>query len=155
MKVRKLDANYDMVFGHSSADFWQDVPDAPAQCVLTRLELYLGEWFLNTADGTPWYSQILSGSVKNTAATRDPALQARMLGTQGINSMLAYASQLDRNTRTFTVQATLDTIYGQISLIAPLIFPPVLPPSPPTRTLVTQSGKPITTQTGQEIQAQT
>lgn len=110
MRVRRLDPKtYDMTFGQGQANFFRDVPDGPAQCVLTRLELRLGEWFLDTSDGTPWNTRVLG---KYTASTRDPVIRARILGTQGVTGIAAYGSQLDRNTRKFAVQATIDTQFG-------------------------------------------
>jgi len=110
MRYRKLDANGDMVFGHQQSDFWRDVPDAPAQAVWTRLQMYLGDWFLNVNDGTPWRTRVLG---KYTGNTRDPTVQARTLGSQGVVGIVAYSSQVNPNTREFDVQMTIDTVYGQ------------------------------------------
>lgn len=110
MRYRKLDTDGDMVFGGGQAAFYRDVPEAPAQAAMTRLQLYEGEWFLDTRDGTPWKTKVLG---KHTAASRDPVLRARILGTTGVKGITAYASQVNRDTRTFSVQATIDTIYGQ------------------------------------------
>lgn len=110
MRYRKLDASGDMVFGGGQAAFWRDTPEAPAQAVLTRLELRLGEWFLDLTDGTPWETRVLG---KHTADTRDPVIRARILGTTGVTGIAAYDSQLDRETRVMGAQATIDTLYGQ------------------------------------------
>ena len=110
MRYRKLDANGDMMFGRQQADFWRDVPDAPAQAVWTRLQLYLGDWFLDTSDGTPWRTQVLG---KYTGSTRDPVIQTRTLGTLNVTGITAYASQVNRDTRDFNVQTTIDTAYGR------------------------------------------
>ena len=99
-----------MSFGQSQANFLKDVPAAPAQVVKTRLLLYLGDWFLSTADGTPWRTQVLG---KYTDALRDAAMRSRILGTQGVTSIVTYASQIDRAKRAYTVQAQLDTLYGR------------------------------------------
>lgn len=113
MRYRKLDADGDMVFGHAQNDFWRDVPDAPAQAAMTRLKLWLGEWFLDTTDGTPWLTKVLG---KFTGSTRDAVIRARMAQTDGVNSIASYTSQVNRQTRSFTVQATLDTAYGGVSV---------------------------------------
>ena len=113
MRYRKLDANYDMVFGHGQADFWRDQPEAPAQACLTRLSLWLGEWFLNPADGTPYATKVLG---KFTTSTRDPVLRARISGTPGVKSIVSYGSQVNHDTREFNVQATIDTIYGNVTI---------------------------------------
>lgn len=111
MRYRKLDAAQDRVFGHGQSDFWRDVPDAPAQLVVTRLHMELGEFFLDITDGTPYQTRVLG---KYTGSTRDPTIRARILGSQGVTGIASYSSNLDRDTRAFTVNATVDTQYGQV-----------------------------------------
>jgi hypothetical protein len=110
MRVRKVDANGDMTFGASQANYWINHRAGVGLAVSTRLELWLGQWFLNTSDGTPWMTKVLG---RNTSAFRDAAVQSRILGTPGVNGISAYASQLNRTTREFDVQASIDTAYGQ------------------------------------------
>lgn len=117
MRYRKLDENGDMRFGRGASDFWRDVPEAPAQAVKTRLCLRLGEWFLDTTDGTPYATQILG---KHTSGTRDAAIRERIVGTQGVTSLDAYSSTFDPNTRSFTVSATISTAYGATTVTTPL-----------------------------------
>jgi hypothetical protein len=112
-----LDSNSDMTFGKSMANIYIDSPDGVAQCVLTRLRFWLGEWFLDTTDGTNWAYDVLG---KYTAGTRDPMIQARVLGTQGVSDIAAYASQLDRETRAWSVQVTINTAYGQTVISGPI-----------------------------------
>lgn len=106
-----------MTFGRGQSNFHRDVPEAPAQVALSRLKLYLGEWFLDTRDGTPWNTQVLG---KYTGPTRDMVLRTRILGTPGVRAITGYASQVNRDTRQFSVQVQLDTIYGPVTLQAPI-----------------------------------
>lgn len=117
MRYRKTDAAGDMVFGHGGSDYWQDVPEAVGAAVLSRLYLFLGEWFLDTADGTAWKTKVLG---KYTGDTRDQVIRARILGTTGVSGIDSYSSDLDRQTRRFTVAATISTIYGQTTITAGL-----------------------------------
>lgn len=110
MRYRKLDANGDYSFGRGAADFWVDVPDAPAQAVKTRLALWQGQWFLDTQEGMPWKTRVLGN---RTADTRDPSIRAHVLGTQGVLRITDYSSALNRDTRSFSVNLVLDTIYGR------------------------------------------
>ena len=68
----------DYSFGHGNRDFYIDRAEAPAQAVLTKLGMFLGEWFLNTADGTDWNAKVLG---MHTANTRDFTVRARILGS--------------------------------------------------------------------------
>lgn len=113
MRVRKLTDSDDMTFGRSQNNFWFNVPDGVAQVVLSRLEMYTGDWFLDLDDGTPWRTQVLG---KYTGSTRDAAVQARILGTPGVQGITAFSSQVNRDTRQYTVQATVETIYGTATL---------------------------------------
>jgi hypothetical protein len=117
VRYRKLDANGDMQFGRGLSDFWINVPDAVAQAVETRLALQLGEWFLDTTDGTPWNTRVLG---KYTGSTRDAVLQARTLGTPNLTGIASFSSGLNRETRAYTVKIVADTAYGQILFVGPV-----------------------------------
>jgi hypothetical protein len=126
MKVRKQtpgggnDVNgrdNDMVWGHGIQDFWVDVPDAVALACVTRLRLQYGEWFLNTVEGTPWATRVLGNYTDNT---RDITMQTRILGTRGCKEILQYSSSLDRETRRYKVDASIDTIYGKAIVQGPI-----------------------------------
>lgn len=110
MRYRQLSATGDYVFGHGKRDFYVDQPEVVAQAIQTRLALWLGEWFLDTADGMPWNEQVLG---KGTERIRDAAVRRRILGTPGVNSIVAYKSTVDPETRKFTIETIVDTIYGQ------------------------------------------
>lgn len=110
MRYRALDSNGDRTFGHSASNFLVNSPEAVAQLVKTRLALLLGEWFLDTTDGTPWATKILG---ENTMKTYNSAIRSRILETKGVTSIVAYNSSFDPATRALTVVVTLDTIYGQ------------------------------------------
>ena len=118
MRYRALTATGDYSFGGSQANFLVNTPQAVAQAVQTRLGLRLGEWFLNTADGTPWTQEMLG---KYTDSSRDLALKGRILGTQGIvngqlvnvvNQITSYSSSYTRGTRTWPVSATVLTVFS-------------------------------------------
>lgn len=113
MRYRKLDENGDYTFGNQQADFLRDSPEAVAQAVSTRLKLDAGEWFLDKTEGMPWDADVLG---KRTVATRDSAVQKRILGTQGVSQIDNYESNVDPETRRFTPTAEITTIYGQTTI---------------------------------------
>lgn len=116
MRYRKLDSNGDYTIG-SGADFFIDDAEGIAQAILTRLRLYLGEWFLDTTAGTPWKTDILG---KYTKDAYDAAIKNVVLGTTGVNGILEYSSSFDGNQRELTIEATVDTIYGQVKVAGPI-----------------------------------
>lgn len=111
MRYRKLDANGDYIFGRPG-EFFIDAPGGVAQAIVTRLKLMTNEWFLDSAEGTPYATQILGA---HTQATRDVAIKSRILGTPGVRTLLEYGSNVNAQ-RKMTVTARVDTIYGAASL---------------------------------------
>lgn len=124
MRYRKLDANGDYSFGASAQNFYVNQPEAVAQAVVTRLQLYLGEWFLDTTDGTDWNNQILG---KYTTTTRDAELQARILDTPGVSGITGYNSYFDRDSRNLKVIVAISTIYGNVAFELAATAAPVFP----------------------------
>ena len=113
MKYRKLDANGDYTFGQGSANHLKDTPETVAQAVKTRLGLIQGEWFLDTSAGTPYHSRILGAGM---VATYDRAIQEVILGTSGVTRLVDYSSHVNPSTRAASVNCTIDTVYGIISV---------------------------------------
>lgn len=113
MRYRKLDADRDMVFGNQQADFWRDVPEAPAQAVGTRLRLWSGEWFLDLSEGVPYQVSALGTGKMQTI---EPMLRLAVQETQGVTGIAAWSSSWNPDSRAYSVAATIDTIYGATNL---------------------------------------
>lgn len=121
MRYRKRDENGDYSFGRGALDFQVNSPEAVAQAIQTRLQLWLGEWFLDVKDGMPWNEKVLG---TGTSRLRDAAVRERVLGTTGVKSLLAYQSSLNSGTREFRVALALDTIYGPLNLTGTALLGP-------------------------------
>ena len=113
MRYRRLDSDYDMLFGQQQADFFRDSPEAVAQAVLTRLRLWRGEWFVDITDGTP-YMQAALGYGK--AKTIEPAIRERILGTQGVTRIVDMSMYFEPDSRVATISAVIDTVYGRATV---------------------------------------
>lgn len=111
--MRKQDSSGDYTFGNGLQNFWINTPEAVAQAVQTSLLLWLGEWFLNIDEGTPYMESILG---KHTQTQADLAFQDRILSVQGVSNIASYQSIVDSRSRTFSLTCTLNTIYGPTSL---------------------------------------
>lgn len=114
MRYRALDASGDMTFGHGSANFLVNSPEAVAQAALTRLRLQEGEWFLDVTEGTPYQTEILG---YGTAKSRDVAIRNRILGTPGLTDIVEYSSSVAPG-RKFSVDAQANTLYGVANIQA-------------------------------------
>ena len=126
-RYRALDQNFDMRFGNGGLDFFTDSPAAVAQRILTRLELWMSEWYLDITDGTPWLQQILGKPV--APGSPDQAIRERIVGTPYVTKLIDYASSWNPTDRSFTVGAKVDTAFGQTSFIINLTAP-MFPGSP-------------------------
>ena len=113
MRYRKLDTDGDMLFGQGQADYMRDTPDTVAQAALTRLRLWAGEWWLDTTAGTP-YQQAALGTGKRK--TIEPAIRARILGTQGCTGIASFSLAFDDDARIAKIAATINTVYGRAEL---------------------------------------
>ncbi len=109
MRYRKLSPDNDYEFGNGQLDFWRDVPDAVGQSVKTRLLLWLGEWYLNITEGTPYLQGILGKHSKEKA---DVTIQDRVLTTGGVVDVTEFVSTIEPNTRSYSDEFLIDTIYG-------------------------------------------
>lgn len=114
IRYRKLDAKGDYTFGRpvTEQEFWIDQQEAIQQAILTRLELFTGEWFLDLDSGTPYSSDVLGYVPTNV---RDFAIRSRILDTLGVNSITAYSSEIDAD-RNCSITASVDTIYGVVAV---------------------------------------
>lgn len=112
MKYRRLDSKGDMTFGQSSANFLQDSPEAVAQAIETRLELWLGEFFLDVTDGVPW--QTILGSKNRTIV--DPVLRKRISDTPGVQTINRLDMQFNPDIRKLVLTADVMTQYGRASV---------------------------------------
>ncbi len=108
MRVRRLDADGDMTFGRGAANFYLDAPSGVGQCAVTRLKLILGEWFLDTTQGTDWGGKVLG---RHSQKSYDDEIKRVILGTPGVKSIVAYSSNLSADRR-LSISAQIMTIYS-------------------------------------------
>jgi len=114
MRYRQLSPTGDYMFGNGQQNFLINSPEAVGQAVETSLRLWLGEWYLNINDGTPWLEGVFGYNSQDEA---DQTLIQTILAVQGVQNLENWQSSVDPITRAYTsISATLDTIYGQTQL---------------------------------------
>lgn len=113
MRYRREDDSGDYVFGAGDNTFLINTPETVAQAVKTCFELWLGEWFLDTAEGTPYMESILG---KHQSVVYQSAIRERTLGTQGVTEIIDLVIQIDPQTRRISFTATINTLYGQTTV---------------------------------------
>jgi hypothetical protein len=70
MRYRREDADGDYTFGSGDDTWLINSPEAVAQAVKTRFELWYGQWFLDTTEGTPWIQSVLGKQKPEKTANR-------------------------------------------------------------------------------------
>lgn len=111
MTVRKLDENGDIVTQGSQFLTGQTEIE---QTIRTRLRLFLGEYFRDITDGTPWFEQILGKGTSMSA--REAALRNRIVRTPGVIRLTSFSTDFDLNTRKYTVTAGALTTFGLLTV---------------------------------------
>lgn len=84
MRYRREDENGDYTFGQGDNTFLINSPEAVAQAVKTRFELWRGQWFLDLTEGTPYIQSVLG---KQRSDVYILAIRERILDTQGVNAI--------------------------------------------------------------------
>tara|TARA_R110000787_G_scaffold203030_1_gene313579 strand:- start:56 stop:397 length:342 start_codon:yes stop_codon:yes gene_type:complete len=107
--VRRLDENGDIVT--SGVQFITEREEI-AQTIQTRLRLFLGEYFRNSQEGTPWFQDILGKG--STLTNKDAAIKRRIIQTPGVLQILTYDADYDINTRKYTVNGSALTTFGEV-----------------------------------------
>lgn len=109
MRYRREDADGDYTFGSGDDTWLINSPDAVAQAIKTRFNLWYGQWFLDTTTGTPWVQSVLG---KQKPETYNLAIRQRILQTQGVKSITDFNTVVNTTTRRVSFTVTVDTIYG-------------------------------------------
>jgi hypothetical protein len=117
LRVRQQDVNGDFVFGQGTANYYVNSSMGVAQLIETRLNMEISDWYLDTTDGLD-ETQIVGYS---TSSTRDLIIKQRILQTQGVTSIEEYSSNVDPETRKFTVSGQVLTQFST----TPVPFGPV------------------------------
>lgn len=117
MRYRALTTDGDYTFGAGPSEYLVNSPATVAQAILTALLLHEGEWFLDSTAGMPWETQVLG---YNTQSLYDAAIKNCILSVEGASSFESYSSSLNKTNRGLTVNAIVNTIYGQTAVTATL-----------------------------------
>lgn len=113
MRYRREDADGDYTFGQGDGTFLVNTPECVAQAVKTRFELWKGQWFLDTTEGTPYIQSVLG---KQRPEVYSLAIRDRISSTPGVLSILSFDTVNDGRTRRVSFTASINTIYGQTTV---------------------------------------
>ena len=78
----------------------EGVSSTPAEVVAQRLQIrlqsFLGEWFINTAYGVPYWQRLLGKRANKTAVDR--IFQEQILGERGVREITSFSSTFQNRT---------------------------------------------------------
>lgn len=96
------------------------------QRLLTRLQRELGEWFLNTSAGLPWYGDaggklpggdgILGAKMYSKTAV-DLLIRREVLRTKGVSRILKLHTFFPAGSRSYTISMEIITDNGEIATL--------------------------------------
>jgi hypothetical protein len=90
-----------------------DNAERVAQQIKIKLRSFLGEWFLDTTYGVPYFEDILikSPSIDHIRNI----LRTQILSVDDVNSVSSLNLSLDKKNRTLTVTFECETTYGLVT----------------------------------------
>lgn len=102
----------DLIYDNSSVTVTSSQAESVAQKLTIKLRTFLGEWFLNTANGVPYYQQIF-GKVRSKAAI-DSIFMEKIAEEPDVVELVEFTSEIS-NDRTYTISFRVRTTLGQIT----------------------------------------
>lgn len=154
--VRRLDSSHDMTFGRGTRNIASGA-EATAQRLKCRLLMLMGEWFLDTTAGVPWFFTPEGTTIKPIMGVKprdlgyaESVLKSVILGTDGVASIVSFLLTFDGPTRRAKVACTVVSVDGDVINIlnvtpptgttTPFPIPPWSVPLAPTPPPVVGSG---------------
>ena len=98
-----------------------DGADAVAQHLKCRFQLFLGEWFLDTRLGVPYFQEILVKGPSFAAVSE--ILKKVALETPGVTEVTIFEVDYDGVTRLFSLHISAMTTDGPIDFSQEVAFP--------------------------------
>lgn len=108
MRTRRIDDSNDWTFG-AGRQSYADKSEAVAQKVKTRLQSFLGDWFLDESVGIDWITEMSS---RNQTQKILSDAKACILQTKGVRTLDKFSYDRDARTRKLTITASYTDIYG-------------------------------------------
>lgn len=109
----KLDDNNDLVFENNQLVL-VDGADFVKQLLKQRLQTFIGEWFLDTSLGIPYFQEILKKQVNINAVSN--IFKNEILNTPGVIEMETFELDFTEGTRHLSLTFSVRTQTGSITI---------------------------------------
>ncbi len=108
MRVRRIDKDGDWTFGRGRNSY-AATSESVAQRVRTRLQSFIGDWFLDLDHGLPWFARMEKPA---DLAVLEADVKRCVLETPGVQTLTTFSIVLDPDTRKCTIAVNGTDIYG-------------------------------------------
>ena len=109
-----LDSTHDLVLGSRNGIGIAKDGVAVAQGILTRLQLFKGEWYLDIEAGTPWFQKIFADG--SDIRIIEAEIKRQILATPGVRSISTFFLDIDKPTRAVTITSEIQSDFGVLAL---------------------------------------
>jgi hypothetical protein len=120
----KLDpTNWDIIWRNGSLrkeETTQPLTETVGQRLKIRLQTFLGEWFINTVYGVPYWQRLL-GIKQTSKAAADLIFQTEILKEQGVKELVTFESTFVN--RKYSLIFSVRVVTGEVT--APIIISPL------------------------------
>lgn len=110
-KDLKLNSNHDLMFKNNRLVL-ADGANQKAQQIKVALLTFLGEWFLDTSVGVPYFEQVLLKQVDKVKI--ENVFRQKIAAVKGVKRVLKLNTQIDRKERLLFVEFEAETAEGLV-----------------------------------------
>lgn len=110
-----LSADHDLDLDLLGRASFVDGAERIAQQINTTLLAFMGEWFLDTSFGVPYFEDVLVKSPDR--ASIEAIFRARIRAVPGVTQVQAMQLQMERQLRVLRVTYQADTAYGRLDRV--------------------------------------
>lgn len=108
--------------GPLTAEFTtQPLTETVSQRLFIRLRTFLGEWFMDTTYGVPYWQRILG--FKNKKETIDLIFQEQILAERGVKEIVSFSSTFNNAQRHYSATFQVRVTSGEVT--SPIVIQPV------------------------------
>jgi hypothetical protein len=115
----KLDANDDLLIENDDLVLIDGI-DAIAMDMQTRLQIFQGEWFLDTRIGVPWFQEIIGQ--KPRLLVVKSIIRDAILTTPGVTNILDLELDFEGITRSLSISGRCGTVDGEFEFNKEIIL---------------------------------
>jgi len=119
----KLGSDWDIIWRNGplrKEETTQPLTETVGRRLKIRLQTFLGEWFINTVYGVPWWQRLL-GIKQTSKAAADLIFQQQILAEEGVKEIVTFNSTFVN--RKYSLSFSVRVVTGEVT--APIVIEPL------------------------------